>query len=635
MPILNDDTTQLTPGRQTDEVSLSPTGTGGLKASLDGLQARLAVPSRYEVIAELGRGGMGIVYKVRDIETCEVMALKILKPEIAADPAMRESLRKEVCLARKVTHKNVCRIHEFTRSETTACISMEYVDGESLLSKLQRRGALSATEAVKIARQICAGLSEAHAQGIVHRDLKPANIVVASDKTVKIMDFGIARLSRETADTTGGLAGTPAYMAPEQLEMRPVTARTDIYALGLVLYEIVTGEPAFTGESAIALALQQIRQAPQRPSAVMPTISARFDSAILKCLEKDPAKRFASVDELAAALEKAALPVSMPSKPIVNFEPAKAAATQIGRAALADLILLGNKIETGARQLKQTTKPKIEEWIALVRKQDWRSKPSPKMQAVMFAGTLFAAALIFGLAMRQPTHAAQRTPLQGAKSALSQSAPAVTAPTQPESPFDAKEFEFNRAAPAYESGAGDATTDHSAKEAATTAKAPQVVARNAGVARKPQTEPRVAQAHSQSTVAKESLAPTAPAANSFAVVDASAPEIPLDLEPLPTNALVLQPAAPVTAAAQPNAAADAKPDAEASYLEVGSFNDASWADDAVKQLSQLGFAAISVHKTHLWMQSYHVEVGPFKTPAEMEAAEKQLAAKGFKSHPVK
>ena len=635
MPILNDDTTQLTPGKQVEEISLSPSGTGGLKASLDGLQARLAVPSRYEVLAELGRGGMGIVYKVRDIETCEVMALKILKPEIAADPAMRESLRKEVCLARKVTHKNVCRIHEFTRTETTAGISMEYVDGESLLSKLQRRGALSAVDAVEIARQICAGLSEAHAQGIVHRDLKPANIVVGHDKTVKIMDFGIARLSRDTADTTGGLAGTPAYMAPEQLEMQPVTARTDIYSFGLMLYEMVTGEPAFTGENAIALALQQIRQMPQRPSAVMPTISARLDSAILKCLEKDPAKRFASVDELAAALEKAMLPVSTPSKPIVNWAPAKYAATQIGRAALADLIRLGNRVETGARHLKQTTKPMLQEWIALMRKQDWRAKPSPKMQAAMFAGTLFAAAGVFGLAMRQPTHAAQRTqPSQLVASALRQSALVVAASDQPASPFDAKEFEFDQAAPADETDTASARADDSAKQSVTSGMAAQPEHTSSGIAKK---RPQAAALRSNTQPnASQAVPAAAPNANPVPTVTADALTIPIDdRRNVSTELLALEPAVPVTATPQPNPATETKPDGDATYLEVGSFNDASWADDAAKQLSQLGFSAMSVHKAHLWMQSYHVEVGPFKTTAEMDAAEKQLTAKGFKSHAVK
>src|ERR1700730_13228314 len=153
-----------------------------------------SIPSRYEVLSQVGNGGMGVVYKVRDLETDEIVALKILKPEIARDPAVQENFKRELCLARKITHKNVCRIHDFSRSNGTAYASMELIEGESLLSRLNRVGALPVSEAFEIARQICAGLQEAHAQGIVHRDLKPANIMLDRSGTVKIMDFGVARL---------------------------------------------------------------------------------------------------------------------------------------------------------------------------------------------------------------------------------------------------------------------------------------------------------------------------------------------------------------------------------------------------------------------------------------------------------
>ena len=157
----------------------------------------LGIPGRFKILSQIGNGGMGIVYKVRDLETGEIVALKLLKPEIASDPRMREELRKEVCLARKVTHKNVCRIHEFYRSDAASCISMEFVGGETLLSRLRRAGALPVRDSIEITRQICAGLREAHAHGIVHRDLKPANIMIDPAGVVKIMDFGIAHLSQE------------------------------------------------------------------------------------------------------------------------------------------------------------------------------------------------------------------------------------------------------------------------------------------------------------------------------------------------------------------------------------------------------------------------------------------------------
>src|SRR5579863_7946339 len=151
----------------------------------DRLAASSAIPPRYEALSQIGTGGTGIVYKVRDLETGEIVALKILKPEIASDPEVLENFKRESCLARKITHKNVCRIHEFSRSNGTAYTSMEFVQGESLLSRLYRVGSLPLNEALGIARQICAGLREAHAQGIVHRDLKPANIMVDRSGTVK------------------------------------------------------------------------------------------------------------------------------------------------------------------------------------------------------------------------------------------------------------------------------------------------------------------------------------------------------------------------------------------------------------------------------------------------------------------
>src|SRR5277367_1618983 len=256
------------------------------------------IPARYQILGQIGVGGMGIVYKVRDSETGEVVALKVLKPGIGSDPEMQQNLRKEVCLARKVTHKNVCRIHEFNRSNGTACLSMEFVEGENLLSKLRRVGPLSLEESLNIGRQICAGLGEAHAQGIVHRDLKPANIMLDGSGVVKIMDFGIAHVSQGNTQTTVIIAGTPAYMAPEQIQFKSTGPRADIYAVGLLLYEMVTGVPAFDGETPIAIALKQIQESPKKPSEIVRSLPANIESVILKCLRKDPAKRFQSVDEL-------------------------------------------------------------------------------------------------------------------------------------------------------------------------------------------------------------------------------------------------------------------------------------------------------------------------------------------------
>ncbi len=262
-----------------------------------------ALAARYEILADAGRGSMGNVYKARDRETGGIVALKLLKPEIASDQGMIDRFKNELLFARKITHKNVCRVYEFNRVNGVAYTSMEFVEGESLRAVLNREGKLSAKQATEYALQMCSGLKEAHAQGIVHRDLKPENVMIDSRGSVKIMDFGIARSMDAATRLTGSLAGTPAYMAPEQVAGKPVDYRTDIYSLGLMLYEMFTGQPAFRAENSVAVALKQMREDPVPPHTIEPTIPVSIERAILKCLEKEPERRFLSVGELQTALE--------------------------------------------------------------------------------------------------------------------------------------------------------------------------------------------------------------------------------------------------------------------------------------------------------------------------------------------
>lgn len=257
-----------------------------------------ALRQRYDILGEAGHGSMGNVYKARDRETGETVALKLLKPEIASDQAMMDRFKNELLYARKITHKNVCRVHEFNRIGGIAYTSMEFVEGESLRSVLNRFGGLPLRKANHVALQICSGLAEAHAQGIVHRDLKPENVMIDAQGNVKIMDFGIARSMEAGTRLTGSIAGTPAYMAPEQVSGKQVDYRTDIYSLGLMLYEMFTGTPAFAADTAVAVALKQMRETPQAPHEIDPTIPVGSERAILKCLEKEPAKRFQTVVDL-------------------------------------------------------------------------------------------------------------------------------------------------------------------------------------------------------------------------------------------------------------------------------------------------------------------------------------------------
>ena len=265
--------------------------------------------ARYEIAALVGSGGMGKVYRARDRETNEIVAIKVLLPDIAGDPAMAERFKNELRLSRRITHKNVCRIYDFNRIGDVAFITMEYVDGESLRAYLRRLAPLSVDVARGLMQQIIDGLREAHAQGVVHRDLKPENIMLARG-AVKIMDFGIARSLHAQATTTSAFLGTPAYIAPEQAQGKPVDQRADIYALGLIFYECLTGRAAFSGDTPIEVALKQVNERPLAPRRIVAAVPAHIEAIIFRCLEKDPDKRFASVERLGQALAAEAPPAS-------------------------------------------------------------------------------------------------------------------------------------------------------------------------------------------------------------------------------------------------------------------------------------------------------------------------------------
>jgi len=272
-------------------------------ASPAGGSGAYSLPARYEQVSKLGEGGMGVVLKARDRETGELVAVKILRPDIAADAVALERFKNELRLARKITHKNVCRIHEFHREGDAACISMEFVEGESLRRVVERPAGVSIRYGLQLARQMLAGLVEAHAQGVSHRDLKPENIMIARDGTLKIMDFGLARTAESTMTRQGVMLGTPAYMSPEQAEGAPSDVRSDIYSFGLILYEIFTGSMCFRAETPIATAMMQIRAVPRPPREIEPYLPEHIERVILKCLEKDPKDRFQTAEEVLAALD--------------------------------------------------------------------------------------------------------------------------------------------------------------------------------------------------------------------------------------------------------------------------------------------------------------------------------------------
>ncbi len=261
--------------------------------------------NKYQIIEELGKGGMGRVYKVLDKEVNEKVALKLIKPEIAADKKTIERFRNELKFARKIRHKNVCQMYDLNKEEGTYYITMEFVDGEDLESFIRRSGQLTVGKAVSITNQVCEGLSEAHKLGVVHRDLKPSNIMIDKEGNARIMDFGIARSLKAKGITGAGvMIGTPEYMSPEQVEGKEVDNRSDIYSMGVILYEMVTGKVPFEGDTTLSVALKHKTEIPKDPRELNAQLPEEISRVILKCMEKKQEKRYQGAQELFSELSK-------------------------------------------------------------------------------------------------------------------------------------------------------------------------------------------------------------------------------------------------------------------------------------------------------------------------------------------
>src|SRR5229473_8069664 len=279
---------------------------------------------RYRIESLIGEGGMGKVYKAYDKELDRIVALKLVRSELASDPASMQRFKQELLLASKISHKNILRIHDLGDVEGMKFISMTYVEGEDLGDVITREGRLLLERAVAIFKRLCGALEAAHAEGVVHRDLKPRNILIDRLDNVYISDFGLAKSLEESANAmtrTGEILGTPRYMSPEQAQAFPTDHQSDLYSLGLIFYEMVTGDVPFRGGSMLQVMNQRVMQAPQNPKVVVPDLPDYIAAIIMRCLEKDQTRRYQSASEILQDLDAGRAAPTPASSLVIPEEP--------------------------------------------------------------------------------------------------------------------------------------------------------------------------------------------------------------------------------------------------------------------------------------------------------------------------
>jgi len=336
----------------TEDWSVAAAPPAGVAASGGELKEGTILAGRYEILKLLGQGGMGAVYKARDIDLDRTVALKLIRPELAKNPQILRRFKQELILARQVTHKNVIRIFDLGQSDGIKFITMDFVEGQDLHSLLDEKGKLPPEQAARIMLQISRALEAAHGEGVIHRDLKPHNIMLDKKGRVYVMDFGIARSAYLPGMTqTGALIGTPEYMSPEQARGEKLSERSDLFSLGVIFYELLTGKSPYPGDAALATLWKRLQEKPKPAIEVDPTVPKPLNDIVMKALEIDPEKRWASAHDVAQQIEIWLGPSAGSS---MVFLPApRLAYWKLGSAAVALLLVAGLVVF----RLKSPSKP--------------------------------------------------------------------------------------------------------------------------------------------------------------------------------------------------------------------------------------------------------------------------------------
>ena len=278
--------------------------TGGLAVSANTLAPGTILGTRYEILQLLGQGGMGAVYKARDRELDRFLALKVIRPELAVHPDILHRFKQELILARQVTHRNVIRIFDLGEAEGIKFITMDFIEGQDLKNVVSEQGKLGWDESVRVMEQVCLALEAAHAEGVVHRDLKPQNIMLDKSGRVYVMDFGIARSTEMGGMTqTGTLLGTPEYMSPEQVMGEHVDARSDLFTLGVIFYQLLTGDMPYKADTVQKAMFKRTRELPKPAIEIDPTVPKFLSDVAEKCLQLDVTLRYQSAKEIREDLE--------------------------------------------------------------------------------------------------------------------------------------------------------------------------------------------------------------------------------------------------------------------------------------------------------------------------------------------